>query len=143
MLASVVYNGIQTMDAKKVFTEYNLKMVQLLPSHDPYFISKLTQQGLVSDTLKEEMMATSTRADATTQFLQKVVERSLEIEDREPFDKLLLVMEKFGDLTLNKMAKEIKQKMTMSDRTCTEPQQNVSDSKLPKTGMYVYTYTSG
>ena len=47
-------------------------------------------------------------------FFEKVVERSLDIEDREPFDKLLLVMEKFGNLTLHKLANEIKQKLTNS-----------------------------
>lgn len=121
------------MDAKKVFNEFNSRMVQLLPSHDPYFTAMLTQQGLVSHALKEEMMTTSTKADATTHFLQKVVERSLDVEDREPFDKLLLVMERFGDLTLNKLANKIKQKLSTSDRICTEPQSNDSDNKLPKT----------
>ena len=125
------------MDAKRVFNEFNSRMVRLLPSHDPYFTAMLTQHGLVSGALKEEMMTMSTRADATTQFLQKVVERSLDIEDREPFDKLLLVMEKFGDLTLNKLASEIKQKITAKDSICTEPEPNGSDSRLPKiTGRY-------
>ena len=123
------------MDAKKVFDEFNPKLVQLLPSHDPYFIAELTQQGLVSKTLKEEMMTTPTRANATTHFLHEVVERSLDIEDGEPFEKLLLIMEKFGDLSLNKLASKIKQRMTMSDSTCIEAQSNIVDSRLPKTGI--------
>ena len=41
------------MDAKKVFSEFNSRMVRLLPSRDPYFTALLTQQGLVSGALMQ------------------------------------------------------------------------------------------
>ena len=105
------------MEAKKVFNEFNPKLVRFLPLKDPYFVAELTQQNLFSGTLKEEVMTASTQADASARFLYKAIERSLDVDDAEPFDKLLMVMEKFSDLTLNKLAKDIKQKMTQSNRT--------------------------
>ena len=99
------------MDTKEVFKEFNPKLVQSLPLKDTHFLAELTQQNLFYGNLKEVVMAAPTRADAATQFLYEVVERSLDVENREPFEKLLLVMEKFGDPTLNRLAKEIKQKV--------------------------------
>ena len=96
------------MDAKKIFKEYNPKLVHSLPLKDPHFIAELTRRNLFSGNLKEEVMAAPTQADAATSFLYKVIERSLDVDDTEPFDNLLLVMEEFDNLTLNKLAKEIK-----------------------------------
>ena len=86
--------------------------MQYLPLKDYHFIALLTQQHLFSGTLKEDVMESTKPAEAATLFLLKAVERPLSIADREPFDKLLLVMEKFGDSTLNKLAKEIKHKLS-------------------------------
>ena len=104
------------MDAKKIFKEFNPKLVHSLPLQDSYFMAKLTQQDLFYGNLKEEVMAARTQADAAANFLYKVVERSLDIDDTEPFDKLLLVMEEFDNLTLNKLAKEIKQNLKIRVR---------------------------
>ena len=90
--------------------------MQYLPLKDCHFIAFLTQQHLFSGTLKEDVMELTTPAEAATLFLMRAVERPLSIADREPFDKLLLVMEKFGDSTLNKLAKEIKHKLSNIDQ---------------------------
>ena len=58
------------------------------------------------------MESTKPAAEVASLFLFRAIERPLSISDREPFDKLLLVMEKFNDSTLNKLAKEIKQNMS-------------------------------
>ena len=79
---------------------------------DYHFIAKLTQQNLFSGTLKEDVMESPKPAEAASLFLFRAVERPLGVAVREPFDKLLLVMENFGDPTLNKLAKEIKQKLS-------------------------------
>ena len=100
------------MDAKKIFKEFNPKLVHSLPLKDPYFMAELTQQNLFYGNLKEEVMSAPTQAEAVASFLYKAVERSLDVDDKEPFDKLLLVMEEFNNLTLNKLAREIKQKFT-------------------------------
>ena len=102
-------------DAKKVFDEFNPDLVRSLPLQDPYFMAELTKQHLFSGTLKEEIMGASTQAGAATKFLYGAIERSLSVDNKEPFDRLLLVMEKFGDLTLKKLAKDIKQEMGVND----------------------------
>lgn len=99
------------MDAKKIYNEFNPKLVSILPMRDPHFIAELTQQNLFSGALKEEVMGASTQADASSCFLYKAVERSLDIDDTEPFDRLLIVMHRFGGVTLQKLAKKIIQKM--------------------------------
>ena len=76
---------------------------------DPKFIATLTQHKLFSGSLKEDVTERNiTKTEAAFCFLSRAVERPLNIGDREPFEKLLLVMEKFDDLSLNKLAKEIK-----------------------------------
>ena len=79
---------------------------------DHHFIAKLTQQRLLSSgSHKENVMFSTKPTEAASYFLYHVVELALRVEDREPFDKLLLVMEKFGDVTLNKLARKINQKL--------------------------------
>ena len=107
--------------AKEVYDDFNPQLVRNLPLKDPYFMAELTRQHLFSGALKEEVMMASTEAEATTRFLYKAVERSLDTDNREPFDRLLLVMEKFGSLTLNKLAEEIKQRLNPSDTSKPEP----------------------
>ena len=55
------------------------------------------------------MTTTSTQANASARFLYEVIEHAFEVEDMEPFDRLLIVMENVKHLTLNRMiTKEMK-----------------------------------
>ena len=117
---------------KEIYDEFNLKLVQNLPLKDPYFMAELTRQHLFSGTLKEEVMMASTEAEATTRFLYKAVERSLDTDNREPFDRLLLVMEKFGSLTLNDLAKEIKQQLNPKPEIKPKPELKPKPKLKPK-----------
>ena len=110
---------------KKVFNEFNPEMVRFLPVKDSHFIAQLTQQNLFYGTLKEKVMKEPLEPDAASQFLFHAVERSLDVGDTEPFDRLLLVMEKFGNLTLEKLAKKIKCKLTNNG---TEIKSSVNDN---------------
>lgn len=117
-------------DAKKIFDEFNPNLVRILPLKDPYFLAELTKQHLFPGDLKEEVMAESTQARATTKFLYAAIERSLNVDNREPFDRLIQVMEKFDDLTLNKLAKDIKQELSINDGQKAKPK--MKHSKLPQ-----------
>ena len=97
--------------AKEIYNEYNPKLVRCLPLKDPFFLAELTRQNFFSGDLKEEVLAASTQAIATTKFLHKVVERSLDIGNEKPFNKLLSVMENFNDDILKELAKEIRQRL--------------------------------
>ena len=118
------------VDTKKIFDEFNPNLVRILPLKDPHFLAELTKQHLFSGDLKEEVMAESTQARAATKFLYAAIERSLDVDDREPFDRLLQVMEKFGDLTLNKLAQDIKQKLGINDSQ--KAKSKTKDSELPQ-----------
>ena len=117
--------------AKEVYDDFNPKLVRNLPLKDPYFMAELTRQHLFSGVLKEEVMMASTEAEATSRFLYKAVERSLDSDDREPFDRLLLVMEKFGSLTLNKLAEEIKERLNPGDIPKPEPKPEAKPKPKP------------
>ena len=117
-------------DTKKIFDEFNPNLVRILPLKDPHFLAELTKQHLFSGDLKEEVMAESTQARAATKFLYAAIERSLDVDEREPFDRLLQVMEKFGDLTLNKLAQDIKQELGINDSQ--KAMSKTKDSELPQ-----------
>ena len=97
-------------NAKRIFNEFNPDLVRFLPLKDPYFVAELTKQDLFFGSLKGEVITAFSPADAATIFSYKAIEHPLDAGNKEPFDKLLLVMEKFTDPILNKLAKEIKQK---------------------------------
>ena len=104
------YIGVKV---KEVYKQFNPKLVQSLPLKDPLFNAQLTQKNLFYGNLREKVMSPAfTRADAATHFLYNAIERSLDIGDRVPFDSLLQVMENFDNLTLNKLAREIRQELT-------------------------------
>ena len=99
-------------EAKKVFDEFNLKLVRHLPLKDALFLAGLTQQNLFSGNLKEKVKTAPTQKDAATCFLDEAIERPLDVGDREAFDKLLLVMQKSDYRMIKKLAEQIKQKLS-------------------------------
>jgi len=100
------------MNAKTVYDEFNLKLVRILPLKDPIFIAALTEQHFFAGNLKEEVIAERTQADATTHFLCKTIEPSLDVGNSEPLGRLLLVMKTFGDQNLKKLAEDIQLRLT-------------------------------
>ena len=99
-------------EVKKIFDEFNVKLVRHLPLKDAFFLAELTQQNLFSGNLKEEVMTAPTQKDATTCFLDEAIKPSLDVGNREAFDKLLLVMQKSDYQMVNKLAEKIKQKLS-------------------------------
>ena len=102
-------------NVKDIFDEFNPDLVGILPLKNPHFVAQLTRQHLFSGSLKEQVMGAASRADAASKFLFGAIERPLNIGNQDPFDRLLEVMETFNDLTLNKLAKDIKQKLGVNE----------------------------
>lgn len=103
-----VYTGCSTkMSYTQLFNKFYPNLIDLLPMKDPKFISRLVQQGLFFGNLRDEMLAKPTCAEAAAHFLSCAIERFLKGDDGEPFTKLLVVMEKFGNSSLKKLAVEI------------------------------------
>ena len=100
---------------KEIFDEFNPDLVGSFLSKDSYFVAQLTSQHLFSGSLKEVVMRTASRADAALKFLFGAIERPLNIGNWDPFDRLPEVMERLNDATLNKLAKDIKQKLGVNE----------------------------
>ena len=108
-----VSTDIEAVVVKKAYKEFNPELVQSLPLKDPFFVAELTKESLFYGSLREEAMSpASTRASATAHFLYNAIECPLDIGDKHPFYKLLKVMENFDNLSLNMLARKIRQKIT-------------------------------
>ena len=109
------------MDHSNVYAEYNVELVQQLKMKDPIFIAMLTKQKLFFGELKAKVMEQSTEAEASSLFLHKVIERSLESNDREPFLKLLSAMDQFGG-PLEKLSTEMRKRLNSTTNTTNKSQ---------------------
>ena len=109
------------MDHSNVYAEYNVELVQQLKMKDPIFIAMLTKQKLFYGELKAKVMEQSTEAEASSLFLYKVIERSLESNDPEPFMKLLSAMDQFGG-PLEKLSAEMRKCLKSTTNTTNKSQ---------------------
>ena len=104
---------------KEVYEKYCPELIRKLPIDDAMFKANLVKEGFFSTgtDIKAEVYAQSTRANKTSCFLEKVIEPNIADEDdpdREMFDKLLKVMEKY-DAVLKKLAAKIKAELPPDD----------------------------
>ena len=99
------------MSALDVYYKFNLNLVNGLPVKDPLFSARLLSTGLYSGNLKQKVKAQPTDADAATLFLDEAIERPLTNGDKEPFEKLLTVIEQFNNQQLKKLASEIRKEL--------------------------------
>ena len=90
-----------------VFRTYYQNLVKCLRMKDPIFLAELSSESLFCYDLKAVVEAQLTSAMGADCFLDYAIIRGLECGVNEPFGRLLLVMERFDDQTLRKMAKNI------------------------------------
>ena len=96
----------------QIYMEYNDKLVIVLPMDNPVFISKLSTYKLLPSDTKSHLEALSTPAKKSSYFLDHMIKPALDIGDSSGFDKLLSVMEHCGHDHVEKLACEIKSKIT-------------------------------
>ena len=108
------------MKPKDAYNKFTVELMHQLKMKDPYFIARLTKQGLFFGrlNLKAKLREQPTEAEATNLFLQDVIEPCLETDDAGPFFKLLAAMDEFGGLSKDLSAR-IKQHL---DYTTNEEQ---------------------
>ena len=104
---------------KEVYENYYPELIRKLPIDDAMFKANLVKEGLFSSgtDVKGEVYAQSTRAKRATYFLDSVIEPNIadeDDEDRELFDKLLKVMDKYGGV-VKKLATKIKADLPPDD----------------------------
>ena len=81
---------------------------------DVIFITLLDQQYLFTYDLREQVMAKTTRREKARCFLDSAIERSLNIDNFKPLQKLLTVMTdktQIKDSSLEQLATEIVQQL--------------------------------
>ena len=77
---------------KKVYRDFNLKLLESLPMHDAVFLELLKHQNLFPGDLKEQVLARDTRIGKAVWFLDNAIEQPLNIDNFNPLCKLLTAM---------------------------------------------------
>ena len=93
---------------KEAYERFYPDLLKSLPMADPQFHEDLEKRNLFSGDLLQEVKAKDTEARKTAHFLQNAINHSLKINNTEPFDNLLEVMESSDDGDCKSLAKEIK-----------------------------------
>ena len=98
------------MSVVKVYRDFYSWLVTALPMKDAIFLSNLMEKHLFFGNVKSTVGAQPTQEKAAEYFLDNVIGPSLNTNDDEPFNKLLLVMQDFSP-QLEKIANKIMQSL--------------------------------
>ena len=116
---------------KEAYERFYPDLLKSLPLADPHFHENLEQKNLFFSDLSEEVKAKDTEARKSVHFLQNAINHSLKIDNTEPFDNLLEVMENFDNEDCKGLAKEIK--MYLSKKQLLNPETVVTMQPHPNT----------
>ena len=75
-----------------MYRDFHLKLLETLPMHDVVFLELLKHQNLFPGDLKQQVQSRTTTKEKVAWFLDNAIENPLNIDDFEPFCKLLTVM---------------------------------------------------
>ena len=81
---------------------------------DVIFIARLGAAKLVSSNLKAEIQAKSTSIDKADYFLDRVIKPTLQY-NKDNLHKLIKVMQESDHTALNKLARDIKDKLNLKE----------------------------
>ena len=95
------------MSTSKVFQQFYVKLVTILPMDDSLFLAKLFGYGLLPGDLKQKIKAEKTSVDKATCFLDHRISSDVSVGNSTTFNELLNVMEDSGN-SLKVLAEEIK-----------------------------------
>ena len=93
---------------KEAYERFYPDLLISLPMEDPQFYLELEKKRLFFGDHSEEVKAKDTEARKAAHFLQNAINHSLKIDNTEPFDNLLEVMENSDNGVCQSLAKEIK-----------------------------------
>ena len=77
---------------KKVYSDFILILLEYLPMDDVVFLELLNDQDLFSSDLREQVEAKATTMEKAVCFVTYAIYRPLNIDNFEPFFRLLAVM---------------------------------------------------
>ena len=93
---------------KEAYGRFYPDLLKCLPMADTHFHEELENKNLLTADLSEEMQTKDTEAQKAAHFLQNAIDRLLQINNTEPFDDLLEVMENSDNENCKSLAKNIK-----------------------------------
>lgn len=96
---------------KDVYYDYYPKLIRVLPMDDAIFTARLYSSRFLPGDAKEVIQVKSTRAEKTTYFLDNCIAKGFDEDDDDSnplFTELLDLMEKSDDITMKKVAQDIK-----------------------------------
>ena len=103
----MIYRKTEVMSPLKVFQQYYVQLVELLPMKNDIFIAMLYKNNLLPGNLKEVMDSSHTSTSRASRFLDDVIKPNLRHDDRTRFDALLAVMKSCDDDALKKLSETI------------------------------------
>ena len=92
---------------KKIYTDYYEKLLNL-PMNDATFIAKLLAQNLLPGDTESKIEGQANAINKASYFLSNIIKPSIDVDNRDCFDKLLFVMEHCGYDYIKHLALEIK-----------------------------------
>jgi len=96
------------MSALQVFEDNYETLVKSLPMADVIFLAKMRSKGLLPGNIKGTLKSLPTPADKAAEFLDQVIEPSLQSNNVTQLKKLLSIMEDYGNDALKSLAKTIR-----------------------------------
>ena len=95
--------------------EFYPLLLHCLPMDNTLFFARLSQFDLISSDDRQHIQAKPTRLQKAAYFLDHIIEPGGYCSSNKMLQKLLNVMETEEDLALNKLSKEIKDKIKEDD----------------------------
>ena len=92
----------------KVYMKHIENLVKALPMDDVKFITQLTSNGILPDSVAAHIESLPTQSDKADYYLKKVIKPALDINETAEFKKLITVMEKCGYSHVKTMANKMK-----------------------------------
>ena len=80
------------MSTAALFRDHYSLLLRGLPMTDPTFVGALFTNGLLPGNVKETIDLLSTSSEKAAQFLDKIIQPSIDINNNSSFNKLLKVM---------------------------------------------------
>ena len=94
----------------KVYEDYKIKLVRVLPMDDVIFTTQLSSNKILPDNVEAHIKSQSlpTESDKADYYLKKVIKKSLDTDGTEELEILITVMEKCGYSHVERLAKGMK-----------------------------------
>lgn len=96
------------MAYKKLYEDYFEKLANALPMNDDKFTMQLTSHKLLPKDVDKELKSLNSKSAKARLFLQNSIKRSLDSNECNDFESLMMIMEKYGSDDLKKLTAKMR-----------------------------------